>query len=340
MITIDKPVSGNVFYDGKMRKGTLQVRGDSVEFREGWISNNSVSGTIIPALINAHTHIGDSFITIEPEGDIKGAVGPGGFKEKQYESASQAVVRAGMRRSMKFMSRTGTSAFIDFREGGYSGSALLRNIRPEPKPIILGRPLSTSDGTLGIADGAGMSAILDHDAPFMRGISEECRRSGKLFALHLSERIREDIDAALALKPDLLVHCLECTDQDLDMIASAGIPVAITPRSNVFFGKRKDYSMFMRHGITLLLGTDNVMTVEPDMFGEMGFLFTWQRSINRLSPDNIISMATENPRKFINRRGLGPESFQYLFFRGLRLSSYELVSKAHMFRFSFARLIL
>ncbi|EQD38175.1 chlorohydrolase family protein, partial [mine drainage metagenome] len=231
------------------------------------------------------------------------------------------------------------STFIDFREGGYGGTTLLRNIKPEPKPIILGRPLSSSDGTIGIADGAGMSAILDHDVSFLMDISKECRRAGKTFAMHLSERIREDIDAALDLKPDLLVHCLECSDKDLDRIASAGIPVAITPRSNVFFGRKKDYSRFLRHGIPLLLGTDNVMTVEPDMFREMGFIYTWQRSIGRFSPDSIISMATENPWKFINGRGLGTESFQYLFFKGLRLSSYELVSRAHMFRFSFARLI-
>jgi cytosine/adenosine deaminase-related metal-dependent hydrolase len=45
------------------------------------------------------------------------------------------------------------------------------------------------------------------------------------------------VNALLELNPDFIVHGNEMTDEDMEDIADAGIPVVICPRSNAFFGK-------------------------------------------------------------------------------------------------------
>ncbi|MCL5437674.1 MAG: amidohydrolase family protein [Candidatus Thermoplasmatota archaeon] len=339
MNLIEKSISGYVFHDGRMRKGTVRKDGDLTIFEEGVMLDSGLEGTLIPAPVNSHSHIGDSFVTEEPMGNLKDVVGPGGFKERQYGAVDQGRVQSQMKKTMDFMKSRGTATFIDFREGGKVGAGLLRELEEDISPIILGRPTSPGDGTLSISDGAGMSSIADHDMEALHKISDECRREGKIFAIHSSEFQREDIETILSLEPGLLIHCIECSDEDLSRISKKNIPVAVTPRSNIFFGKRPDYSRFLEHGVELLLGTDNVMTVEPDIFEEMHFLYTWQRSTGRINPDEILKTSTENPWKFIESKMKIGARRSYLFFRGLKLTSYEIVTRSHMHNSQRVRII-
>ena len=82
--------TGNIYYNGRMRKGTLSV-GEETKFTDS-VANNGMYGTLIPMPVNAHTHIGDSFIRDEPRGELPEIVGPGGFKHRQLENSSEVEV--------------------------------------------------------------------------------------------------------------------------------------------------------------------------------------------------------------------------------------------------------
>ena len=326
--------SGNIFWDGEMRKGTLHLgRDGSVSFT-GEPDTGSRKGTIVPAFINAHTHIGDSFIGREPEGDLAHIVGPNGFKHRMLSSVDDATAISGMIESIETMKRTGTASFIDFRESGIRGANMLRQADPSGKmSIILSRPSSSEEGRtlIKFTSGFGMSSVSDHDTELLRELREICRKEGRIFAIHFAEASEENEDLALSLSPDLIVHCIKTSDNFLDEISRRGTRVAITPRSNTFFGIHADYSRFLDHGIRLMIGTDNCMITAPDMFEEMDFLYRIQRSRGYIEPGAILRMATETPIDFLRDFNIDvPRS--YIFYPGLFLSEYEIIVKGGHFQ--------
>ena len=59
---------------------------------------------------------------------------------------------------------------------------------------------------------------------------------GKKIAVHAGEKNAEDIDDAIALEPDLLIHCTYATKKQLRECADRQIPIAVCPRSNWALG--------------------------------------------------------------------------------------------------------
>jgi cytosine/adenosine deaminase-related metal-dependent hydrolase len=228
---------------------------------------------ICPALFNAHTHIGDTAGMDMPwRGSLEGLVTPpDGLKHRILRETPRAVLRDGMRASIGVMVRSGTAGFADFREGGEEGVLDLREAAEglPCRPVVFGR-----DGGEGIAEGIGIPSI--RDLPDAGASVARARREGKLVAFHAGERDSLDVDGALALDPDLLVHCTHATDGQLREIADRGIPVAICPRSNWILGVSSSPShppvgRMLELGCRLLLGTDNAMFVQPDLWAEMAF---------------------------------------------------------------------
>jgi cytosine/adenosine deaminase-related metal-dependent hydrolase len=74
----------------------------------------------------------------------------------------------------------------------------------------------------------------------------------------------------------MLVHCTHATKRQLRECADRQIPIVICPRSNWILGVTSSahhppVADMIDLGCTILLGTDNVMFVPPDMFSEMAF---------------------------------------------------------------------
>ncbi|MDD1670456.1 MAG: amidohydrolase family protein [Methanomicrobiales archaeon] len=244
---------------------------------------------ICPALFNAHTHLGDTVGMDVPGRDpLEGLVTPpSGLKHRILRSTPRPALREGMRASIRVMVRSGTAGFADFREGGEEGVRDLREAAEglPCRPVILGR-----DGGEEVADGLGIPSI--RDDPDAGAAVARARRQGKPAAFHAGERDPLDIDGALALDPDLLVHCTHATDGQLREIADRGIPVAICPRSNWTLGVTRSpahppVERMLGLGISLCLGTDNAMFVQPDLWGEMAFLST----VYRVDPREILGAA-------------------------------------------------
>ncbi|MEM0136355.1 MAG: N-ethylammeline chlorohydrolase, partial [Thermoplasmatales archaeon] len=154
---------------------------------------------------------------------------------------------------------------------------------------------------------------------------------GKLFAIHFSEDKREDVEQLLTLSPDFVVHCIEASQADLEKLRKHDIPVVVTPRSNIFHGKRPDYSMLFQNGLTVTLGTDNVFITEPDILEESEFLYRYQRGINRLSPEQVLSTIIDNPRKVMTKLGLTIREEKFIFFPNESLTPYQLVTRPNYF---------
>ena len=328
-------VSGHIFWDNRMQKGTLKLDGENIVFSKNIPNSPAYIGTVIPAPFNSHVHISDSFIKDEPPSNLRDSVGPGGFKHTALNRASSSEKEAGIRKSLDVMGKTGSFGFCDFREGGVDGTKLGRNLRDSQLKVILGRPrrVSEIDQVLKASNGIALSSIIDDDSVLLRLSAERAHRDGKLFALHLSEAAREDAAAVIELNPDFLVHCGFCSDSDLAMISKKHISVAVTPRSNVFYGIRVDYSRIIGAGINVMLGTDNCMIANPDLFAEMSFLYLNAKYTKRIDPETIISMATHNWRKVFPSVDARLRN-NFLFFGSNLMTPYEVVMRSSGEKFS------
>jgi cytosine/adenosine deaminase-related metal-dependent hydrolase len=259
----------------------LEIRPARIVLRRGRIAaveelTRAPDLWILPALFNAHTHLGDTVaMDIPAEVSLEEAVTPPhGLKHRILAETPRETLVAGMRASLETMERGGTGGCADFREGGPAGVAALRTAAEglSLRPVILGR-----EGGGRTGDGIGVSSA--RDVPDLEGQVAEMRRAGKLVAFHAGERDPDDVDAAFSFEPDLLVHCTHATRSQIRSIADSGIPVAVCPRANWRLGVARDpdhppISRMAASGCTLFLGTDNVMVTQPDLWREMEFTAT------------------------------------------------------------------
>ncbi|WP_440951295.1 amidohydrolase family protein [Methanosphaerula subterraneus] len=246
---------------------------------------------ICPSFFNAHTHLGDTIaMDCAAEGDLTALVAPpDGLKHRLLRAASRQSLVSGMHLSIRRMIGGGIHGFADFREGGVDGvNALKEAAAGLPcRPVILGR-----DGGEAVADGAGISSV--RDCPDVEGVVARARAARRPVAFHAGERDRFDVDRALSYNPDLLVHMTHATDRQLRKAADQGISIAVCPRSNWMLGvtDSRDHPPLKRMinaGCSVLLGTDNVMFVEPDLFSEMAFTST----IYRIDPRVLLHAAID-----------------------------------------------
>ena len=295
------------YYDGhRFRAGTVGWEEDVVvEVRSGRARRSLAEGLIIPGLWNAHTHLGDAIVTQELKGTIEELVAPPhGLKHRVLAKAKDAAVISAMRRAMATMVRTGTTGFSDFREGGLKGLKLLYAAEAAlpVRGIALGRPAGLSydqrevAAILRASDGIAVSSYIDWPRDAIEKLAADVRRAKKIFAIHCSERVREEIDVVLDLKPAFLVHMVQATDADLERCADARVPIVVCPRSNAFFGMTPDIPRMLRQGVELRLGTDNAMINTPSLLREMEFAYRVARMNGGVPAREIVEMALRGGR--------------------------------------------
>lgn len=295
------------YYDGhRFRPGTVGWEdGVIVETREGRARDAIAHGLVLPGLWNAHTHLGDAVVTQELRGTLEELVAPPhGLKHRVLAKAKDEAVVAAMRRAMATMLRTGTTGFSDFREGGLKGLRLLyaAQIALPLDGVALGRPAGLAydpgevSALLRASDGIAVSSYVDWPEGELEKVAADVRRERKIFAIHCSERIREDIDKVLDLSPSFLVHMVQATDSDLERTADAGVPVVVCARSNAFFGLTPDLPRMLRAGLELRLGTDNAMINVPSVLREMDFAYRVGRMKGEVPAREIVEMALRGRR--------------------------------------------
>ncbi|CAG5082758.1 Probable nucleoside deaminase (Cytosine/guanine deaminase) [Thermobacillus xylanilyticus] len=251
-------------------------------------------GLVMPAFVDAHTHIGDTAAKELGIGmQVELAVQPPhGLKHRFLQQLSREELLASIRQGLKEMLMSGIAAFGDFREGGLDGVRALREAsRGLPiRPVILGRPMADYRANEQLtrrelemvaeeADGFGISGINAFDMDVFRLMRRIAR--DKLVAIHVSESPRDaamslerygrtEIRRAFEFEPDLMVHLTHATEEDMDEIKERGQAIAVCPRTNLLLGDGiPPLHDFYRRGIPFSIGSDNMMFSSPDMFREM-----------------------------------------------------------------------
>jgi cytosine/adenosine deaminase-related metal-dependent hydrolase len=251
-------------------RGRVVVENGRIEaIEEGETASTDI---VVPAFVNAHTHLGDSVAKEAGVGlSLEEAVAPpDSLKHRRLAAADRDELVTAMRRTLRFMNRTGTVSCLDFRESGPPGARALREAG-EPldiDPFVFG---SGDASVLEIADGYGASGAADDDFTEERAAAGE---RGVPFAIHAGEPDPTDIDPALDLDPDLLVHMVHARGEHLEALRDRSIPVAVCPRANTVLGVGRPPVRDLLDHTTVALGTDNVMLNTPSMFREMAYTAT------------------------------------------------------------------
>ena len=296
------PVNGYIGFE----RGIIKERGSGVP-----PTKPIYKGLIVPKLVNSHTHIGDSFIferNIKLPRNIEKLVAPpNGIKHQLLESASDKEVIDGIEKSLYTMEKTGTSIFCDFRENGIKGINILKSCleKSDINCLILSRPkkIEYDENEINIllknSQGIGISSITDWDYSQLKKIASAIKKKKKIFALHASERIREDIDLILDLKPDILIHMTKATESDLIRVKENKIYIVVCPRSNAYFGLKPNIKLMKKSKVDILLGTDNAMINNPNVIEEVSYVMNY---FNEYSIEELLQMITYIPRKALNHK--------------------------------------
>ncbi|MCA1814582.1 MAG: amidohydrolase family protein [Halobacteriales archaeon] len=236
-------------------------------------------GTIVPAFVNAHTHLGDAVARDGPIPDTlaEAVRPPDGYKHRVLRSTPPERIVQAMRGALAEVDASGAWLALDFREGGLAGLQHLRDAAREQAVRVraLARPAGM-DFTGGeasalarTADGIAISSLPDLGLDRARRLRQTVGAEGKPFALHAAEEGPEDLAPVLGLRPNLLVHLTHATDAQFDAVAAQRIPVAVCPRSNARWLKRiPPIAAMLARGMRVGLGTDNAMLGPCDVRGE------------------------------------------------------------------------
>lgn len=303
------------------------------------VSKNASSGRIVdasgcvvaPCLINSHIHMGDSVAKDAGDGQPidKIVKPPDGIKHRILSETPPEKLVESMRESMNYMLETGTTTFVDFREGGFEGVELIdgASMGIPIRKIVLGRHDSfldpevetsavkkTTKKLLRSCDGIGLSGFGEIRDDVAIAITDTCKKYGKISSIHAAEyhEVQEkslrttgntEVQRALKTGFDLLVHLTSPIDNDLKFTGLNGVPVVSCPRSNGALSVGiPPIKEMIDNNIDVLLGTDNVMFNSPNMFQEMEYALKVTRGLYRayVSPVDVFKMATVNAAKALN----------------------------------------
>jgi cytosine/adenosine deaminase-related metal-dependent hydrolase len=284
----------------------------------------SSDNIISPCLVNSHTHIGDSVLK-DPilgktvgnrvERDLDSLVRPpDGLKHRILQTTPQSTLILSMQRTISDMINSGTSAFADFREGGVTGALALKDALSGKNIIsrVLGRISQTEGDKANIeyeaerllkeSYGFGISGTRDMDRNILDTLRQVAAAYNKPFFIHAGEKNRSDIDSALSLDPHVLVHMTHAELHDLSQVADEQRSVVVCPRSNFITGVgMSPVEKMLDLGITVAVGTDNVMLNSPNMFSEMELL----TKIFGIDDRQVFKMCTLNGASILNIKEIG-----------------------------------
>lgn len=292
---------------------------------------DATDSIVCPTFLNGHTHIGDSIIKDEGYGLSLGEMvkPPNGVKHKALANAEDGEIIDAMKKSMWDMFESGTTHFIDYREGGIKGVELLRKASKNlpVTPVILGRDDSFYGQNpdlrkvkiairklLKLADGIALSGFGEISDEVASLITSECRKEGKISSIHVAESMhlqddslrdfnKTEIQRGVDADFDQLVHCTNPRNNDLELIKNSNVVVCPRANATLNVGVAPLNEMFFK-GIKPLLGSDNLMLNSPNLFRELEFSLKIMSVYykNYLNPKDLLKTATTNICNFeINR---------------------------------------
>jgi len=265
---------------------------------------------ILPSFINAHVHLLDLPILDLDEYYIDDLVG--GTYSIKYMSIRKLVrsLSRYVRKAYEVLKAYGWSCVMPFVEYGAVTGRLVREVAGsfDIDTIVLGEltPGSSSFDELEtlrkVSDGIAVISPLSHEEDFLSSLR-------KLVDIPLATHVSEieetyeggDLDLALRLKFDILVHLTKVREQDIERLKSVGVLAVLCPRANAFFS-RSYPPLGKLLPLKPCVGTDNLFAVEPDPFKEMEFIYRMSlMSSTPLDDRHVLSMLTVWPREWMDK---------------------------------------
>ena len=287
---------------------------------------------IVPGLINAHTHIGDSIakdIAVEQRLDAR--VHPVfGVKKKILQKSLPEHLKTFIRNSAISMMKNGIVAFADFREDELEGIRLLKDaIEGLPiKCLALGRINYYSDPkdsaglppereeraeeVVELADGLGISGANENTDATLAQYRQLA--GNKLLAIHAAESKetvefakvntgRSEVDRIMEhLRPDFVVHMTKATEDEISLVAKSGTGIIVCPRANGVLGAGiPRVGQMLKQNCLVAVGTDNVMLNSPDILRELDYIWKASRATEgeMLRAREVLKMATINAAQIL-----------------------------------------
>src|SRR5919199_1914657 len=264
---------------------------------------------IIPGFINAHTHIGDSIgKDVAVDSGFNARIHPVfGVKKRILQKSKPEHLKTFIRSSAISMMRKGIVAFGDFREGGPHGIKLLKEAIYDLsiKCVILGRveyyiDLAKTVRSDNVAFGG------EAGGQGRKKNNKKMQSKKLLMAIHAAEsqnsndfsRSKMEVARIMKyLKPDIIVHMTNATDDDISIVAKKRTRVIVCPRANGILGVGiPRIGKMLKYRCIVGIGTDNVMLNSPDIFREMDYLWKVSRATEPefITAREILKMATVN----------------------------------------------
>ncbi|CEG13210.1 conserved hypothetical protein [groundwater metagenome] len=289
-----------------IEEGNLVIENGKIsECNEGYVSDgrNFKNFVVMPSLINAHTHIGDSFTKDAVQNlNAKECCGKNGSKWKFYKKASQSEISDAMKDSCLQMLDSGISTFVDFREFEMNGVEQLKKVIKNIwiKAKILARDVRIDD--IDYVDGLGLNLYnLKNFETYEEGL-KYIKTHKKIFALHAGEA-KDEISEVFNLKilPDIIIHFLNPSEEQIKAARRNRITIVLCPRSNAILKCGiPNLRQLTDAKINVCLGTDNVMLNSPDLWAEMEFAYKISSLHDFVEPKEILKTVTINPAKALN----------------------------------------
>ena len=280
---------------------------------------------VSPTFLNAHTHIGDSIIKDEGDGLSLSEIvkPPNGIKHKALEESEDEDIIEAMRESMFLMLDSGTTHFIDYREGGVEGVKLLKRASEDIpiNPIILGRDDSFYGDDpdlhkvkvrlrklLKCADGVAPSGFGEIRPEVAELIVSECEKKSKISSIHVAESINaqnravdnyglSEVELGVKFGFNQLVHLTNTIGDDINSVVGSDSNVTFCPRANASLGVGiPSVCDFLSYGKKPLIGSDNLMINTPNIIRDLEFTLKIIRAKFKkmIAPKEILKFATTN----------------------------------------------
>ncbi len=300
-----------------LHKVNLVIEDNIVEhIGNGWDSKGETypNSLLMPGLVNGHTHAFDGLV---PEYGVslslKEVVGDPRsekyriLKGHEFDDLKNITLNL-LTKSLSI----GVLSVIDFKELDMLGAKVAKAVKNESPINYIG--LGRLDQEINeerlfalkeLVDGYGVSSISLGEASL--------ELIGRVFgdkwtAIHISETLKQnlinDLETAIsALKPKLVVHGTNLTNEEFSMIAERGIKLVVCPRSNMWFsvGIPKIPMMFDAK-VDLLFGTDNYGLIDHNLWKEMEMALLISRLLSPSSDfsRDILKSATVHPDLGVN----------------------------------------
>lgn len=299
---------------------------------------------VAPAFINAHTHVSDGVIKEIGFGRDYWEVimPPDSVRHRALRETTPDDLEAGIGDALECMVASGTLTFVDFREGGAEGVQVLRRAAADrpvravamgrfraypPQPLehlqrnagrLTDSALAEVAAVLEVADGFSLVSGNDVTDEGLEQVAAVVRERGRLLAVHAAEAPgyrtisvartgRADVPRILEhLRPDFVVHLTSATEDELDAVAKAGVPAVVCPRIQGVMGLGVPrFDWMLERGITVALGTDNLMLCAPDLLRELEYSSRVVRALRKSATyptaQQLLQMVTVNPARILGR---------------------------------------